>query len=344
VAVSGQPKLKLNATEHDFGIFKEEAGRQTHTFMVTNTGDQPLVIQNIVASCGCTTPDWTRTPIAPGAEGKITAVYDPAKRPGAFSKTLSVYTNASSSPLLITLKGEVKGMLRTEQDYYTWQVGTLRIQGNSIAFPDVLNTEKRIRVLPVFNTSQSPVKIGFDDLPPYIEMKAVPEVLKGGQKGLIECIYYGNRSSKWGNVSDIVKLKLDGKVQPGELFILAIILEDFSVLSKADLANAPVFKPSATRFDLGQSESAISKEVEINFTNAGKRDLIIRNIWSSCNCIKVIEGRDAVVKPGESGLVRLAFSTEKLTGRISRSFYIYTNDPLFSKVAFSIQAIISPEK
>ncbi|HKK42431.1 MAG TPA: DUF1573 domain-containing protein, partial [Bacteroidales bacterium] len=80
-----QTTMKLSATEHDFGTFKEEAGRQTYDFIVTNSGSNPLVIQNIVASCGCTTPLWTKQPIPPGGTGKITAIYDPRNRPGKFN-------------------------------------------------------------------------------------------------------------------------------------------------------------------------------------------------------------------------------------------------------------------
>ena len=88
-----QTTMQLSVTEHDFGTFKEEAGRQTFDFIVTNTGTEPLVIQNVVASCGCTTPEWTKQPIPAGEKGKVTAIYDPKDRPGQFSKTLSVYAN-----------------------------------------------------------------------------------------------------------------------------------------------------------------------------------------------------------------------------------------------------------
>jgi hypothetical protein len=341
---SGQAKMKLKVTEHDFGTFSEQAGKQSFTFQVTNTGDQPLVIQNIVASCGCTTPDWTRSPIAPGGEGRITAVYDPANRPGPFSKTLSVFSNSTPSPVVLSLKGEVTGRLKTTSDYYPWQVGTLRFQSNSIAFPEILNTEKRIRVLPVINTSGSSVKVEFSDLPTYFELKASPQTLKPGQKGIIECVYYGTKVSKWGNVTDAVHLKLDGNVQSPELFIQAIIREDFSVLSKGDLANAPVFRPASTRVDLGQLEAGTVKEVEFTFKNDGKRDLIIRNVWSTCTCMKVSEENGNTIAPGGSGSFKVVFSTEKLAGKTARSFYIYTNDPANSKVAFSVLAQVSKKK
>lgn len=102
-----QTKMQLSATEHDFGTFKEEAGRQTFDFLVTNTGTEPLVIQNVVASCGCTTPDWTKQPIPAGGQGKVTAIYDPANRPGPFSKTLSVYSNTKPEVVVLVIKGEV---------------------------------------------------------------------------------------------------------------------------------------------------------------------------------------------------------------------------------------------
>ncbi|MFN8211598.1 MAG: DUF1573 domain-containing protein [Bacteroidales bacterium] len=340
--VAAQPVMKLETREHDFGTFREEAGKQTFVFNVTNTGDKPLVIQNIVASCGCTAPDWTRTPVAPGGKGKITAVFDPLNRGGSFRKTLTVYSNSNPSPVVLTIKGEVVSRIKSEAENYSWHVGSLMLQGNSIAFPQVLNTEKRIKVLPVYNNSTAPLKVEFENVPPYIELSTIPSVLKPGTKGLVECIYHGNKVSKWGNVTDIVSLKINGKSEPGELFILAGLMEDFSSLSKADLENAPVLSPEALRFDLGAIEPGSSREIEFKFRNTGKKDLIIRSVWSSCQCISKKEGSDNKIAPGTEGKIMVTFSTEKMLGKISRSFYVYTNDPKNSKVAVSVMASVNP--
>ena len=93
--------LKRNTTSE---LLKEEAGRQTYDFIVTNTGTDPLMIQNVVASCGCTTPEWTRQPIPAGSKGKVTAIYDPQNRPGAFNKTLTVYTNTKPETTVLVIK------------------------------------------------------------------------------------------------------------------------------------------------------------------------------------------------------------------------------------------------
>jgi archaellum component FlaG (FlaF/FlaG flagellin family) len=99
--------ITFDKTSHDFGKIKEQDGLATITFTVKNTGTEPLVISRVQASCGCTTPTWTKDPILPGKTGTITASYNPANRPGTFVKTISVFSNAGTEAKLLTIKGEV---------------------------------------------------------------------------------------------------------------------------------------------------------------------------------------------------------------------------------------------
>ena len=92
---------------HDFGDVKEADGPVTHTFTVKNEGDAPLVISRVVPSCGCTTPNWTKEPIASGETGEIIVTYDPAGRPGPINKTVSVYSNGKAGSVVLTIKGNV---------------------------------------------------------------------------------------------------------------------------------------------------------------------------------------------------------------------------------------------
>ena len=66
-----QKTIEFTETHHNFGTIKEEAGNVVHSFTFKNTGNIPLLIQNVKASCGCTAPKWTKAPIAPGQEGEI---------------------------------------------------------------------------------------------------------------------------------------------------------------------------------------------------------------------------------------------------------------------------------
>ncbi len=99
--------ISFSETTYDFGKIKEENGDATHEFTITNKGKTPLVLNKVTASCGCTTPNWTKEPIAPGKTGFVKATYGAKGRPGMFTKTVSVYSNLQEAPFILTIKGEV---------------------------------------------------------------------------------------------------------------------------------------------------------------------------------------------------------------------------------------------
>ena len=92
--------MTFEEKSHDFGTIKEADGPVSHTFEFTNTGDEPLVIINVNASCGCTRPEYSKEPIKPGKTGKIKVTYNPAGRPGEFSKDVKIRTNGNKRPIL----------------------------------------------------------------------------------------------------------------------------------------------------------------------------------------------------------------------------------------------------
>lgn len=102
-----KPGLDFERTEHNFGTIKEELGSVTTQFEFTNTGKSPLIIQRVSASCGCTTPSYTREPVLPGKKGVIAAKYSTVRRPGNFNKTITVYTNVPDTVYVLTIKGNV---------------------------------------------------------------------------------------------------------------------------------------------------------------------------------------------------------------------------------------------
>jgi hypothetical protein len=93
--------LKLKETTYDFG--KIQQGRPvTHNFEITNTGATPLLLVNVQASCGCTTPEWSKDPIQAGATASIKVGYNAASE-GPFNKTITIqYDNDKTKVLNIT--------------------------------------------------------------------------------------------------------------------------------------------------------------------------------------------------------------------------------------------------
>lgn len=96
--------LQLKENNHNFG--KIPQGRPAvYTFDIVNTGTTPLKLDNVQASCGCTTPEWSREPIEAGATAKIKVGYN-AYAEGPFTKTVTVVYNTNQTRTL-TITGEV---------------------------------------------------------------------------------------------------------------------------------------------------------------------------------------------------------------------------------------------
>lgn len=96
--------LELKEGVFDFGMIPQ--GKPVyHTFQVTNNGKTPLRVDNVTASCGCTTPEWSREPIAPGATGTVRVGYNAAAE-GPFEKMVTVQYNGNSTKQII-IKGNV---------------------------------------------------------------------------------------------------------------------------------------------------------------------------------------------------------------------------------------------
>jgi hypothetical protein len=100
------PQITFDQTEHNFGTIKEGT-LANHEFTFTNTGKAPLVLSNVRASCGCTTPEWSKEPIMPGGKGTIKASFNSFGRPGDFQKYITVNSNAPGE-ITLTIKGKVE--------------------------------------------------------------------------------------------------------------------------------------------------------------------------------------------------------------------------------------------
>lgn len=105
--MSAQAVIKFEKTTHDYGKFTEDTP-QTYVFKFTNTGNEPLVIHQAFASCGCTVPTYTKESIAPGKSGELKVVYNgKGKLPGHFKKTVSVRSNATNALVRVYIEGDM---------------------------------------------------------------------------------------------------------------------------------------------------------------------------------------------------------------------------------------------
>lgn len=105
------PSLPLTAIEfgedsHNFGEIKE-GDKVSHVFKFKNTGNNPLKVENVKPSCGCTTPDWTKDEIPPGGEGFVKVEFDSKGKSGVQKKSVTVRTNTDPANKILNFTGEV---------------------------------------------------------------------------------------------------------------------------------------------------------------------------------------------------------------------------------------------
>lgn len=108
VVANAQAIITFEKTNHNFGTFKEEA-LQKVVFTFKNTGNQPLVINQVLTSCGCTASNYTKEPIAPGKKGQVEVTYNGKnKMAGHMAKLITVNSNATKPVVQLKIEGNME--------------------------------------------------------------------------------------------------------------------------------------------------------------------------------------------------------------------------------------------
>lgn len=102
-----ETSLALSEPSFDFGTIKK-GDVVEHVFEVTNTGKNPLIISNVQPTCGCTVPEFTKSPIAPGQKGAIKLEFNSSNFEGVVHKSAEVYANVAKVPIELTFTANIK--------------------------------------------------------------------------------------------------------------------------------------------------------------------------------------------------------------------------------------------
>ena len=313
---------------HDFGDIKEADGPAVFEFSIINKSTRPVSILSVKPSCGCTTPDWTRQPIAPGSSGFIKASFDPKGRPGYFNKTLTVTTDWDGTPLVLQIKGNVLNPAKAnDPSSFTVVNGSLHLKSNSFNLDKVfINREAEAVSFAIYNASKDTVHFTDVVVPNYI--KAVtPKRLAPGETSALKIIFNAKLKGQYGFVSENIELKTDDKEMPDKSFsVYATVEEYFPKLSDEELAKAPILTLSANVIKFGNVKAGTVLDREIKITNTGKKELTIRHAQSNCSCLTIAPGL-RVLKPGQETTMKIALDTQGRTGPQNKSVTIYSTDP-----------------
>lgn len=100
------PQIVFTETTHDFGEIYQ-GDKVEHVFTFENSGNEPLLITNVMVTCGCTASDWPRDPIAPGASSSMTIKFNSAGKMGMQNKVVTIVSNAVTPRTKVTIKTSV---------------------------------------------------------------------------------------------------------------------------------------------------------------------------------------------------------------------------------------------
>lgn len=335
IAFGQKAKIEFEKTSHDFGTISETGGKAVYDFKFKNTGTAPLILNNVRAGCGCTTPEWDRKPVAPGESGIIKVSYDPIGRPGSFTKSITVNSNAATSVTTLTIRGNVSRKPADPYDAYKFNIDKLKIESNNLNLGNIKKTQEIEKDIEIINSGDKPLSITVTP-PKHITATVAPATLNKGEKGKIHIKYIAAQKNDWGFVSDKLNVKINNSEQ-GEITVVATIEEDFSQYTEETMGNAPVAEFSEENIHLGDINKNTTQTHEFYIQNNGKSELVIRKLKPSDESVSVNVAK-SVIKPGKKIKVTTSFKTDDTNGKKIKLIQFTLNDPKSPLFTYKITA------
>lgn len=339
IGVKAQPKISFERETYDFGAIMWKQPIMAK-FEFTNTGNKALVIHNVESSCGCIVASWTKKPVRPHHKGVIEAVFD-AKMLGHFHKFVRVYSNATTRPFDLSMTGVVSADVVDYSHNYPIQIGNIHLDTDHIEFADANKGDQPTFELKVANGSSKDYAPVLMHLPSYIEAKAIPEKLAPKETGIIRLTFHSEKYPFLGiNRTNVYLARYPGdKVgEDNQLDVISVLLPDFSKLTAAQRAMAPVVQLSATEIDFGEMGNKKTLKKHITITNTGRSDLKMEDIQVTSPALNV-SLKKQVLAPGKSTKMYISVNAKYLRSNAKRTprVLMITNDPKHPKNEITIK-------
>lgn len=323
-----QAQLVFTPSEWDFGTIRESDGRVSHTFTGTNRGSKPVVILDVVTTCGCTRPEFTQRPIVAGGKTQITVTYDPANRPGTFDKQLDVYSSERVKVATLTIRGKVLPRQKTTEELYPIDAGNgLRLNSTLSAFSYVYPGRRAQSSIGYVNTSSRPVTL---ELRPQqasgvFDIKA-PRQIAPGARGEIDLAYdIPATAPRYGTLRDVFEVVVDNRTNSTTIMAHAIGVD---IPAERGNTAPPKAEISENMLKFGPVKHAgpVQRRT-FSIANTGGGELIIRSVEN--------QGRVATtLMPGRRIAAGDSITAEVMIDPRSQEFgiltdhlIVVTNDP-----------------
>ena len=312
---------------HDFGDVSMDDGPLTCTFTVTNNGTEPLVLFEVVSSCGCTDVTWTREPLQPGKSGTISATFKNEDGPFPFDKTLTVYISGQRKPVILRLRGTVHEKKKSLSELYGAQkLGDFGLKARDYKAGVLKQGLTVSETATVANLGKKPLKVEFTEVSEHLKLNVSPNPIPAGSTATLVFTIEA-APGLYGKHTYTAVPVLNGRKASAPLSVWSTTRENFDKWTDEERNNGaiPVFENSTANFGIVKAGDPV--EVTFNCSNRGKSTFHIYQADPEDPALKVLEMTDC--EPGGKGLVRVSLNTSAVEkGEAVIMLTLTTNSPL----------------
>ncbi len=322
-AGQGKTVLHFDNATWDFGRISETKGKVTHTFHFTNIHTSPIVIEEVVSTCGCAIPAYSKRPVMPGKTGAVTITFDPKGQTSYISKNIRVVCNSGQSINILKIKGTIHITNSIEEEYPYSLSPEIMADKLTLSYNQLQqNGNPQQLEIKLYNRSAATVKLShfISDKSGCLEV-SMPLTLRGHSFATIK-ITASPLKGFYGTFNDKIRFLINSVQASSPVRVFGIVIDDMRNVSTL---TAPRIKCSQSYFNLGKilTKEPIQKKAKI--TNEGKKPLIIRKIESPKYIATNIK-KELVLKQNETLDILFDLNPSLLEHSLDAKVKIITND------------------
>lgn len=341
-ATAAQAQLVFTPDTWDFGTIRETDGRVSHTFTGENRGNTPVVILDVVTTCGCTVPQFTKRPIRPGEKTTVKVTFDPANRPGAFTKELGVYSSERKKVATLTIPG---------QCHAAHEIHRGALPGRCGRRAAALHDPQRLLLHPpratgtvaigYANTSGKTIRLELRPLESSgLLTVTAPREIAPGEQGSINVAYLiPEADPRYGTLRDALEVRVDGRTNGTAIVTHGIGIDRAEAGTGGQ--NAPKAQIIENIIKFGPvKHGAPRQERTFTLSNTGSAELVVRAVETNGRiATTLVPGQR--IPAGSSFTARVSVDPgEQDFGVLTDFVMIVTNDPLRPMRRLRVTAII----
>lgn len=314
---------------HDFGDVLLSEGTLRWTFNFKNISDSPIVIHNVISSCGCTTPEWTKAPVKPGDSGYVKVSFTNDQGPYPFDKTLTCYVSNVNRPVILRIRGYSHDKMRKPVDIFSERIGRLGFRSRQVQFGYVDQGSVKSDRITVANLGPQPITVVPVETSCGLKITLEPSTIppQGSATMRITVDAGAQPEPLWGRQNFVTKFSINGQTFPLKLTVATFIKDNFNNLSKSEIDNGSSITTDDSYADYGTVPAGRIVDVVYNIKNTGKAPLKIHKVEADRAGLQFLGKCPMTVAPGAEAKLKFKFDTSNVSGQNVVVITLITNSP-----------------